>query len=146
MAATNNRWLLVVEDNPDDELLARRAFTATERPETLRVATNGEEALEVLRDNDSPVLVLLDLKLPRLSGVEVIMEMKDDPRLRTIPIVVLTFSDEITDIGACYDLGCNAFVRKPIDYEEFLSVLGATLKFWLNVNITLGQKKSLAAT
>jgi len=133
---TSEKWLLVVEDNSDDELLARRAFTAANRREKLHVARNGEEALEVLKSHGSPVLVLLDLKLPRLSGVEVLMAMKDDIRLRKIPVVILTSSDETSDICACYELGCNAFVRKPVDYEPFMTTLSSTLNFWLTVNET----------
>jgi two-component system response regulator len=133
--ATN--WILLVEDNPDDEQLTIRAFKSAKRPEVVLVARNGEDALGMLRGRNSPVLVLLDLKLPRLSGVEVLMAMKDDPRLRTIPVVVLTSSNEQTDLGACYDLGCSAFVRKPVDYHQFISHLALTLQFWLDVNLTL---------
>jgi two-component system response regulator len=140
------RWLLVVEDNPDDEYLARRAFSAINRDETLMIARHGEEALEMLAARESPVLVLLDLKLPRLSGVEVLMAMKDDRRLSTIPVVVLSSSNEISDIGACYELGCNAFVRKPIDYDSFITALSSTLNFWLSVNITLGDYPNPPAT
>jgi len=140
----SEKWLLVVEDNADDEHLARRAFRLTERRETLEVARNGEEALEMLRLKSSPVVVLLDLKLPRLSGVEVLMAMKDDRRLATIPVVVLTSSNEISDVGACYELGCSAFVRKPIEYEPFMAAMTATLNFWLSVNETLGAQATAA--
>ncbi len=139
MAADVERWFLVVEDNPDDEHLARRAFGLSNRPETLRVARNGEEALEVLKSNPSPVLVLLDLKLPRLSGVEVLMAMKDDDRLRTVPVVVLSSSNELSDVGACYDLGCSAFVRKPLEYEQFMTTFNTVLEFWLSINITINN-------
>ncbi len=131
------RWVLLVEDNPDDEHLGRMAFTACKRPEALLVARDGEEALTILRANCNPVLLLLDLKLPRLSGVDVLIAMKDDERLRAIPVVVLTSSDEVTDVGACYDLGCSAFIRKPVDYHQFMSIMEATLRFWLSINQTL---------
>ena len=134
---SSGRWLMVVEDNPDDEDLTRRAFASSGCPEMLVIARDGEEALELLRKEASPALVLLDLKLPRLSGVEVLTEMKDDLRLRTIPVVVLTTSNMTSDIVACYELGCNAFVKKPLDYNEFIRVLSSTLGFWLNVNLTL---------
>lgn len=134
-----NAWLLVVEDNEDDEYLTRRAFSSLQRPERLVVARSGEEALQVLRQNPLPVCVLLDLKLPRLSGVDVLMAMKDDEQLRVIPVIILTTSNERVDMGACYDLGCNAFVRKPIDFEEFVHTLSVTITFWLGVNQTLSR-------
>ena len=130
------RWLLVVEDNADDERLATRTFKQAGRSEEWRVAHDGEEALEMLKDSVAPALVLLDLKLPRLSGVDVLTAIRDDERLGTIPVVVLTSSDERTDLAACYGLGCNAFVRKPVDYEEYTRDLRTTLDFWLNVNRT----------
>ncbi|WP_025226634.1 response regulator [Fimbriimonas ginsengisoli] len=145
MSSSVDRWVLVVEDNPDDEHLVRRAFTSSSRTETLLVARNGEEALQVLRKRHSPALVLLDLKLPRLSGVDVLMAMKDDCRLRTVPVVVLTSSVEMTDVGACYDLGCSAFVRKPIDYDQFMSVFSSTLGFWLGTNLTLCTPAAVAS-
>ncbi len=132
-----NKWVLVVEDNPSDELVARRALTRAKRSEQLLVARNGEEALEILRTRSSPVLVLLDVRLPRISGIEVLMAMKDDTRLRTVPVVVMTSSSEISDLGACYELGCNAFVRKPIDFEEYLAAYEATFNFWLGTNLPL---------
>jgi two-component system response regulator len=131
-----HRWMLVIEDNPDDERLATRTFSAAQRSEDYQVARDGEEALVMLKREDKPALVLLDLKLPRLSGVEVLMAIRDDPRLKTVPVVVLTSSDEKSDRSACYELGCNAFVRKPIDYDEYRRQLTATLDFWLNVNLT----------
>jgi two-component system response regulator len=133
------RWLLVVEDNPNDEYLARRAYKALNRPETLVVATNGEEAVEILRSRAAPAVVILDLKLPRLSGVGVLMTMKDDERLRTVPVVVLTSSSEMTDLGACCELGCNAFVQKPVDYQEFMAAITSTFDFWLNHNLTFAE-------
>ena len=129
--------MLIVEDNPDDERLATRTFSAKQRLERYKVARDGEEGLDILKAEETPALVLLDLKLPRLSGVEVLMAMKDDERLRKVPVVVLTSSDELSDRAACYDLGCNAFVRKPIDYDEYKRELTTTLDFWLGVNLTV---------
>jgi two-component system, response regulator len=131
------KWVLVVEDNSGDELIARRAFTSTKRTEDLVVAHHGEEAIELLNYKCSPVLVILDVKLPRVSGIEVLVAMKEDPRLRTVPVVIMTSSTEISDLGACYDLGCNAFVRKPIDFAEYMAAYEATLNFWLGKNLTL---------
>lgn len=129
--------MLVVEDNGDDERLATRVFARSGRTERFCVARDGEEALKLLRESHPPSLVLLDLKLPRLSGVDVLMAIRDDERLKTVPVVVLTSSDERTDLGACYELGCNAFVRKPVDYDEYTRELKTTLDFWLGVNRTL---------
>lgn len=129
--------MLIVEDNPDDERLATRAFRRMERTERYEVARDGEEAIQILKSADVPALVLLDLKLPRLSGFEVLTNMRDDERLRTVPVVILTSSDEKTDLAACYELGCNAFVRKPVDYEQYNADLKMTLDFWLSVNMTL---------
>lgn len=126
--------MLVVEDNPDDERLATRTFKQSGRNEEWHVARDGEEALEMLKSPVPPLLVLLDLKLPRLSGVDVLTAIRDDERIRHIPVVVLTSSDERTDLAACYALGCNAFVRKPVDYGEYTRDLHTTLDFWLNVN------------
>ena len=126
--------MLVVEDNPDDERLATRTFKQSGRNEEWRIARDGEEALEMLKSPVPPLLVLLDLKLPRLSGVDVLSAIRDDERIGNIPVVVLTSSDERTDLAACYALGCNAFVRKPVDYGEYTRDLRTTLDFWLNVN------------
>ncbi len=131
------RWMLVIEDNLDDERLATRVFARSGRPERMQIARDGEEALELLKDSQVPSLVLLDLKLPRLSGIEVLLAIRDDQRLKSVPVVVLTSSDEISDISACYELGCNGFVRKPVDFEEYVNDLNATLNFWLSVNRTL---------
>lgn len=139
MNEPTGRWMLVVEDNPDDERLATRTFKKSGRSEDWRVARDGEEALELLKSPVPPSLVLLDLKLPRLSGVDVLTAIRDDPRLGRTPVVVLTSSDERTDLAACYDLGCNAFVRKPVEFEEYTRDLRTTLDFWLNVNRTPPQ-------
>jgi two-component system, response regulator len=128
------RWMLVVEDNLDDERLATRVFNKSGRTERLVIARDGAQALKILRENPPPTLVLLDLKLPRLSGIEVLMAIRDDGRIKCVPIVVLTSSDEKTDVAACYDLGCNAFIKKAVEYEQYVSELRTTLDFWLTVN------------
>lgn len=133
------RWFLIVDDNPDDELLARRAYASTGRPEKLVAAQNGEEALELMRSRSSPALVLLDLKLPRISGADVLMAMKDDPQLSTVPVIIFTSSNSMSDVAACYELGCNAFVQKPVEFDEFMSVTKRTLEFWLSVNTTFNE-------
>ena len=134
MEEPTGRWLLLVEDNADDERLAARTFRQSGRGEELRVARDGEEALAALRTPTTPALVLLDLKLPRLSGVDILMAIRDDKRLAKVPIVILTSSDERTDIEACYGLGCNAYIRKPVDFGEYTHDLKLALEFWLGVN------------
>lgn len=134
MDEPTGRWLLVVEDNADDERLAARTFRKTGRDEEWRVARDGEEALAMLKASRPPVLVLLDLKLPRLSGVDILMGIRKDPRLERTPVVVLTSSDEQRDVAACYALGCNAYVRKPVDFAEYTRDVGLTIDFWLGVN------------
>ncbi len=135
MDEPTGRWMLVVEDNPDDERLATRTFKQSGRAEDWRGARDGEEALEILKTAVPPTLILLDLKLPRLSGVDVLTAIRDDPRLGRTPVVVLTSSDERTDLAACYALGCNAFVRKPVEFTEYTRDLRTTLDFWLTVNL-----------
>ena len=98
------------------------------------MARDGEEALNALRASLIPALVLLDLKLPRLSGVDILIAIRDDERLAAVPIVILTSSDERADIEACYALGCNAYVRKPVDFGEYTHDLKLALEFWLGVN------------
>jgi two-component system response regulator len=141
-AYSSPRWVLVIEDDHDDELITRRVFGELAGSNCIRVARDGIEALDTLRSHDYPALVVLDLKLPRLSGVDVLMEIRDDERLRTIPVVILTSSKELSDIGACYELGCNAYVEKPLDFEEFTRTISKVFDFWLNVNMTLPLTRS----
>ncbi|HVL38842.1 MAG TPA: response regulator [Fimbriimonadaceae bacterium] len=131
----SKRWILVVEDNPDDEMLATRVFKKLGRIEEFVVARDGEEAVRILQEREAPTLVLLDLKLPRLSGVEVLTSIRDSERLGAIPVVILTSSSERTDLAACYALGCNAFVKKEIDFDTCVEQLKTTFDFWLNVNL-----------
>jgi CheY-like chemotaxis protein len=128
------RWILVVEDNEDDERLARRSIEKSKRLETVTVARDGTQALALLMSGPPPALVLLDLKLPRLSGMDVLSSIREDERLKTLPIVILTSSDHISDVAACFNMGCNAFVRKAIEFEDYMSELAKTLEFWLDIN------------
>lgn len=132
----NERWVLVVEDDEDDERLATRAFRLSERAERFVVCQDGEQAMERLEADEPPCLILLDLKLPRISGIEVLETIRERPATRHTPVVVLTSSDERSDVAACYAIGCNAFVRKPIDYDDYLRRVGALFTFWLEGNVT----------
>jgi two-component system response regulator len=130
--------ILLVEDNPDDALLTVRAFTKNGIRNEVVVATDGEQALlrllpaqgEALR----PALVLLDIKLPKIDGLEVLQRLREDERTENVPVVVLTTSNEERDIAASYKLGANSFVRKPVVFEKFLSAVNALGVYWLIVN------------
>lgn len=135
--------ILLVEDNPDDAELTMRAFRKSKILNELVLVRDGVEALDYLfstgtfsgRDpNASPELVLLDLKLPKVDGLEVLRRMRADDRTRRIPVVVLTSSGEEKDIVTSYDLGANSFVRKPVDFAQFLEAAQQLGLYWLVLN------------
>lgn len=121
--------MLLVEDDPGDVMITREALRVTGLSTQLAVVGDGVEALEYLRGEgrfeaaDKPDLVLLDLNLPRKSGYEVLSEVKSDPALRRIPVVVLTTSTAATDIAKSYDLQANVYVAKPVDFDAFANVV-----------------------
>jgi CheY-like chemotaxis protein len=131
--------VLLVEDDPGDVLMTQEAFKDYKIANRLSVVTNGEDALAYLRkqgrfsDVPTPDLVLLDLNLPRRDGREVLREVKSDPALRRTPIVVLTTSDAQEDVLASYDLHANAYVRKPVDFTQFVSAVRAIDEFFITV-------------
>lgn len=131
--------VLLVEDDPGDVLMTQEAFEDYKIANKLNVVTNGEDALAYLRkegafaDAATPDLVLLDLNLPRVDGREVLREVKSDPALRRIPIVVLTTSGAEQDVLASYDLHANAFVRKPVDFDQFVAAIRAIDDFFITV-------------
>ena len=131
--------VLLVEDDPGDVLMTQEAFADYKVANTLTVVTNGEDAIAYMRklgrfaDVPTPDLVLLDLNLPRRNGREVLRDIKDDPDLRRIPIVVLTTSEAEEDVLAAYDLHANAYVRKPVDFEQFVSAVRAIDDFFITV-------------
>lgn len=137
------RSILLVEDNPDDELLTLRAFNRNHLANHVDVVRDGQEALDYLlcegvwadRDRDDlPQVVLLDLKLPKLGGLEVLRRIRADARLRYLPVVILTSSSEESDIVTGYDLGANSYVRKPVDFGEFCSAVSNLGIYWLMLN------------
>ena len=132
------RPILLVEDNPDDVELTMMALQEENIANRVEVARDGAEALAYLEDEDNelPLLVLLDLRLPRLSGDEVLQRMRANPRTRIVPVVVLTSSQEEADLHASYDHGANAYVRKPVDFDRFTEVVRQLGLFWLLVNIS----------
>lgn len=135
------RAILLVEDNPDDEALAVRAFRKANVGNEIVVAHDGVEALDYLLstglergDAIPPRLVLLDLKLPRIDGLEVLRRMKQDSRTRLLPVVVLTSSTEQQDLIECYGLGANSYIRKPVDFAEFTRAVEQIHAYWLTLN------------
>lgn len=131
--------ILLVEDNPGDVLLVREALGVSEVPTTLHVCRDGVEAMKFLRGKNEedgsplPDLVLLDLNMPKMSGHEVLAEMKADVTLRRIPVVVLSTSTSHSDIRATYQLHANCYVTKPLDLELFMNVVRDIASFWLGV-------------
>ena len=135
--------ILLVEDNPDDVELTQRAFAAQHISNPVVVAEDGVAALDYLfgtgtfagRDvNDLPALVLLDLKLPRVNGLEVLRRLRGEPRTHLLPIVVLTSSREEQDIVQSYSLGANSYVRKPVDFQQFTEAVKQLGIYWLLIN------------
>lgn len=146
----HKRVILLVEDNRDDELLTLRAFSKSDIMNQIVVARDGAEALDYLfatgpyagRDViDMPQLVLLDLKLPKIDGLEVLRRMRADEYTKLLPVVVLTSSDEERDIVSSYELHANSYVRKPVDFEKFTEMLRQLGLYWLLFNITPGERK-----
>jgi CheY-like chemotaxis protein len=131
--------ILLVEDDPGDVLITREAIESSKVANRLSVVSNGEEALQFLQrdepfaDAPRPGLVLLDLNLPRLDGREVLARMKGDPDLRRIPVVVLTTSSSDDDVVRSYDLHANAYVTKPVDFEQFMSVVRQIDEFFVSI-------------
>ena len=132
--------VLLVEDNETDEALVRRAFQQAKLYVEIDVARDGAEALDALERPGPriPTLVILDLKLPKFSGHEVLSAIRLRKRTRHLPVVIFSSSGEEDDIRAAYDWGCNAYVQKPVDAEEFIEAVGAIGRFWLCVNEELG--------
>ena len=128
--------ILLIEDNPDDVELTRLALRETDLPMRMIVARDGVEAVEALLGEDAihPQLVLLDLKLPKLNGLDVLSRMRADDRTRNLPVVVLTSSLEDEDLAKCYALGANSYVRKPVDFARFVDVVNRLGIYWLVLN------------
>jgi two-component system response regulator len=138
-----NRPILLVEDNPSDVDLTKRAFEKKNLANPLVVAHDGQEALDYLLATgphagrevaDLPACILLDLKLPKVDGVTVLRTIKADERTRMIPVIVLTSSNEPQDIKACYGLGTNSYIRKPVDFDEFVEAVSHLGLYWLVLN------------
>ena len=135
----NSAPILLVEDNPDDVLFTRRALRRNNISNHVVVAADGEEALAHLLPDDGgaglrPALVLLDVNLPKIDGLEVLRRIRADARTAGVPVVVLTTSSEERDIVGSYRLGANSFVRKPVEFGEFVDATRVLGLYWLLVN------------
>ncbi len=142
-AAVSGKTILLVEDNPDDEALTLRALARNGIRHQVHVAHDGVEALDYLfgrgrylgRDTrQQPVVTLLDLKLPRLDGLEVLRQVRGDERTRCVPIVVLTSSREDQDLVQSYGSGANSYIRKPVDFTQFVEAVRQVGVYWLILN------------
>ncbi|MDP3419616.1 MAG: response regulator [Thiobacillus sp.] len=140
----SDKVILLVEDNPDDEALTLRALKKNNIYNEVVVARDGVEALDYLfgtgtyagRDTRiQPQIVLLDLKLPRVDGLEVLRQMRADPRTALQPVAVLTTSNEERDVLSSYQLGANSYIRKPVDFEQFMEAVRQMGLYWLVVNV-----------
>jgi two-component system response regulator len=150
----NERVILLVEDNPDDEALTKRALVKNKIANDMVVARDGEEAMEYLfgtgkytgRDTSNlPAVVLLDIKLPKVDGLEVLRRVRADERTRLLPIVLLTSSKEEQDLIRGYSLGANSYVRKPVDFVQFIEAVRQLGLYWLVLNENPPMAKKAAA-
>ena len=140
-----NKVVLLVEDNPDDEELTRLAFEECRVANKLVIVRNGQEALDYLfrqgrfstRDEiETPQVIFLDLKLPKVDGLEVLRKLRADERTKLYPVVVLTSSKEDKDMVESYSLGANSYIQKPVDYQQFLEAVKELGLYWLLLNQT----------
>ena len=143
MSKSNMVEVLLVEDSPEDRELALRAFKKANLTNLIEIARDGAEALEFLfcegayegrKFEDGPKLVLLDLKLPKIDGLEVLRQIKGDPRTKSIPVVVLTSSKEQQDVIESYSLGVNSYIVKPVNFERFVAAVRDLGFYWLLLN------------
>jgi CheY-like chemotaxis protein len=136
---TTAQHLLLVDDNNLDIDLFERALQKTNANIKLDTARGGEQALEYIQKWEKgtalPVVVLLDLKMPKINGLEVLHALKSHPRFKTIPVVVLTSSNEMSDIRKAYELGVNSYIMKSVDYDEFARAVAMIHHYWCQLNI-----------
>jgi two-component system response regulator len=135
MSSTHEIDILLVEDNPNDAELTQRALKKSDIGARLAIARDGAEALDYLLSNrPKPKVVFLDLKLPKIDGIEVLRRVRSEERTRNLPIVVLTSSQEERDINECYQLGVNSYVVKPVEFDKFYKAVGDLGMYWLVLN------------
>lgn len=131
------KTLMLVEDNVDDIELFKLALTLSNLDSDIMVARDGPDALAMLigRENGPlPDVILLDLKLPRLNGLDVLRAIKGNPRTRAVPVVILTTSGERSDLETAYEIGCNSYLRKPVDFSQFNDMVRDVHRYWLTLN------------
>jgi two-component system, response regulator len=147
------RLVLLVEDNPDDELMTVEALEGTGVTAEIAVVRDGEEALDWLfrrgehagrTSSRQPDLVLLDIRLPKRSGLEVLAAIRSDAKTRRLPVVLLTSSSQESDVRRAYDLHANSYVRKPVRHEEFVHVVSCLGQYWTTCNETLDPEAETA--
>ena len=139
--------ILLVEDNPDDIMFTRRAFKKGKIKNELHVVMSGEEALDFLykkgkyegKNVSTPGLILLDLRLPGISGYEVLEKVKGDGKLKLIPVIILTTSDSESDVIKTYNFGANSYITKPVKFEDFIKVVTAIGDYWLRISKIPGR-------
>ena len=135
--------IMLVEDNPDDVLLTQRALKRANIANEVVVMQDGVEALEYLRgEGEKPVVILLDLKMPRMGGLELLKAIRAIDELKLLPVVVLTSSQEEQDIVESYSLGANSYIRKPVDFDQFVKAVQTLGLYWLVLNITSHGRES----
>jgi len=142
MPSTNSIVILMADDDADDRLLAKDALNECKITNALHFVENGEELLDYLRQEGKyaslaktprPGLILLDLNMPRKDGREALQEIKADPKLRSIPVVVLTTSKADTDISRIYELGANSFITKPVSFDALIKVMSDLVHYWFEL-------------
>lgn len=142
MPSTKSMVILMADDDADDRLLAKDALNECKITNALHFVENGEELLDYLRqegkyaslvDTPRPGLILLDLNMPRKDGREALQEIKADPKLRSIPVVVLTTSKADTDISRIYELGANSFITKPVSFDALIKVMSDLVHYWFEL-------------
>jgi len=131
--------ILHVEDNPDDVMLMNLAFSRSGVPAKLHVVGDGDEAIAALRNGafstGAPVCVLLDVKLPRVSGLDVLAWIRNQPQLKRLPVILLTSSSQTSDINRAYDLGANSFLVKPPDLDSLTELIKTVAHYWVQTNV-----------
>ena len=146
MTIEAGRYVLLVEDNPDDELLTLRAFEKNSINVEIRVVRDGQDAVDFFFSEEMdggmlkeqlglPAFVLLDLQLPKIDGIEVLRRIRTNSASKSLPVIVLTTSDEQRDVLKSYGLGANSFVRKPVNFKKFVETVGQLGIYWLTTNV-----------
>lgn len=139
----NKKLILLVEDNPDDEELMRLAFQENGMLNELIVRRDGEQALHYLLNASNPVpeLVLLDLKLPKMDGLEVLKQLRNNKHTQFLPVVIMTSSKQEVDLINSYTLGCNSYIQKPVNFSQFIETVRQLGLYWMLLNIPAPQKR-----